>query len=57
MNSGEQGSNLAIRPSPGLVGVELLKSLEGVKVSSLADEVVEIGECKLKKKEFKASSI
>ena len=49
MDSGQQGSNLAIGPGPGWVGVELVENLERVKISSLTDEVVEVRKGELKK--------
>ena len=49
MDSGQQGSNLAIWPGPGCVGVELIEDLERVEISSLTDEVVKVRKGELKK--------
>ena len=49
VDSGQQGSNLAIGPGPGWVGVELVENLERVEIPSLTDEVVKVRKGKLKK--------
>ena len=57
MDSSQQGSNLAIGPGPGWVGVELVENLERVEISSLADEVVEVRKGKLEKKNMNSVTI